>query len=110
MSTPPVVPTAPESSTDPVPRGWFQRSAVTHPILLLLGPAIAFVWLTQMASAVAGVDLMPAKLAELAVLVGLAAAITWAVDRRGASGSCLRVCSAGGWDGATCCWSRRCQC
>ena len=67
----------------PVPRGWFQRSAVTHPILLLLGPAIAFVWLTQMASAVAGVDLMPAKLAELLVLVGLAAAITWATDRRG---------------------------
>ena len=81
MSTPPI-PSPLDLSADPVPRGWFQRSAVTHPILLLLGPAIAFVWLTQMASAVAGVDLMPAKLAELAVLVGLAAAITWATDRR----------------------------
>ena len=82
MNTPAVVP-ATSGSTDPVPRGWFRRSAVTHPILLLLGPAIAFVWLTQMASAVAGIDLMPAKLAELAVLVGLTAAITWATDRRG---------------------------
>ena len=35
-----------------------------------------------MGSAVAGLDLMPAKLAELLVLVGLAAAITWATDRR----------------------------
>ncbi len=82
MSTSPVVPSSSESGTDPVPRGWFQRSAVTHPILLLLGPAIAFVWLTQMASAVAGIDLMPAKLAELVVLVGLAAVITWVTDRR----------------------------
>ncbi len=65
MSTPPTVPTSSEPGTDPVPRGWFQRAAVTHPILLLLGTAIGFVWFTQMASALAGVDLMPAKLAEL---------------------------------------------
>ena len=82
MNNPPV-PSTSDLSNDPVPRGWFQRSAVTHPILLLLGPAIAFVWLTQMASALAGVDLMPAKLAEILVLVGWAAAITWATDRRG---------------------------
>ena len=82
MSTPPDVPAISELSPDPVPRGWFQRSAVAHPILLLLGAATAFVWLTQMGSALAGLDLMPAKLAELAVLVGLAVAITWATDRR----------------------------
>ena len=35
-----------------------------------------------MGSALAGLDLMPAKLAELLVLVGLAAAITRATDRR----------------------------
>ena len=83
MNTPPVVPGTSRQSTDPVPRGWFQRSAGTHPILLLLGPSIAFVWLTQVASALAGIDLMPAKLAELVILIGWAAAITWATDRRG---------------------------
>ena len=36
-----------------------------------------------MASAVAGIDLVPAKLAELLVLLGLAAVITWVADRRG---------------------------
>jgi membrane protease YdiL (CAAX protease family) len=41
-----------------------------------------FVWLTQMGSAVAGLDLMPAKLAELLLLVGLAAAIARAADGR----------------------------
>ncbi|HET9649297.1 MAG TPA: CPBP family intramembrane glutamic endopeptidase [Microlunatus sp.] len=82
MSIPPVVPATSDRSTDPVPRGWFQRAAVAHPILLLLGAAIPFVWLTQMGSALAGVDLMPAKLAEILVLVGLAVAITWATDRR----------------------------
>lgn len=58
------------------------RSATAHPILLLLGVAIPFVWLTQLGSAVAGIDLMPAKLAELLVLVGLATAITAVSDRR----------------------------
>ncbi len=81
MNTPPVAPTA-DPSTAAVPRGWFQRSAVAHPILLLLTVSIGFVWFTQLGSAVVGVDLMPAKLAELVVLVGLAAAITWATDRR----------------------------
>jgi membrane protease YdiL (CAAX protease family) len=61
----------------------FQRSAVAHPILLLTGVAIPFVWITQLGSALAGIDLMPAKLAELLVLVGLAVAITRATDRRG---------------------------
>lgn len=83
MSTQPVAPANLLPATDPDPRGWFQRSAVLHPILLLLGVAIPFVWLTQMGSAVAGLDLMPAKLAELLVLVGLAVAITRATDRRG---------------------------
>src|SRR3954453_19070303 len=81
-STHPRVPATSDLNTDPVPRGWFQRSAVAHPILLLLSAAIPFVWLTQMGSALAGVDLMPAKLAELLVLLGLAVAITWATDRR----------------------------
>ena len=48
-----------------------------------MGLAIPFVWVTQMGSAVAGLDLMPAKLAELLVLVGLAAAISHATDQRG---------------------------
>jgi membrane protease YdiL (CAAX protease family) len=82
MSIPPVVPATSDLSSDPVPRGWFQRAAVAHPILLLVGAAITFVWLTQMGSALAGLDLMPAKLAELVVLVCLAVAITWATDRR----------------------------
>jgi membrane protease YdiL (CAAX protease family) len=82
MNIPPAVPATSELSTDPVPHGWFQRTAITHPILLLLGAATAFVWLTQMGSALAGLDLMPAKLAELLLLVGLAVAITSATDRR----------------------------
>ena len=82
MNTPRVVPADPELGTASVPRGWFQRSAVAHPILLLLGLAVPFVWVTQMGSAIAGLDLMPAKLAELLVLVGLAAAISRATDRR----------------------------
>ena len=82
MSTQPVVPADPQLGTDPVPGGWFQRAAISHPILLLLGLAIPFVWLTQMGSAFAGLDLMPAKLAELLVLVGLAVAISRATDRR----------------------------
>ena len=52
------------------------------PFSLLLALAIPFVWVTQMGSAVAGLDLMPAKLAELLLLVGLAAAIARAADRR----------------------------
>ena len=82
MSTPPATPTTADSPTDPVPRGWFRRTAVAHPIILLLGVATAFVWTTQMASALAGVDLMPAKLAELLLLVGLAIAITRISDGR----------------------------
>lgn len=83
MTTRPITPATADQPTDPVPRGWFRRTAVAHPILLLLGLATAFVWITQMASALAGVDLMPAKLAELLVLVGLAIAIARATDGRG---------------------------
>ncbi len=86
MSTPTP---APSTANHPTPAkssaespGWFRRAAVRHPLLLLLGSAIAFVWLTQLASALAGVTLMPAKLAELLVLVGLAAAITRVTDGR----------------------------
>ena len=83
MTTRPITPATADQPTDPVPRGWFRRTAVAHPILLQLGLATAFVWITQMASALAGVDLMPAKLAELLVLVGLAIAIARATDGRG---------------------------
>jgi membrane protease YdiL (CAAX protease family) len=44
--------------------------------------ATPFVWITQMGSALAGLDLMPAKLAELLLLVGLAAAIARVADQR----------------------------
>ena len=83
MTTPPITPATADQPTDPVPRGWFRRTAIAHPIILLLGLATAFVWTTQMASALAGVDLMPAKLAELLLLLGLAIAITRATDGRG---------------------------
>jgi CAAX protease family protein len=82
MNTSPLTPATADPPTDPVPRGWFRRTAVAHPIILLLGVAIPFVWITQMASALAGVDLMPAKLAELLLLVGLVIAITRATDGR----------------------------
>lgn len=82
MNTHPVAPEGPQHGPDPVPRGWFQRTAISHPILLLLAVATPFVWITQMGSAVAGLDLMPAKLAELLLLVGLATAIARAADQR----------------------------
>jgi membrane protease YdiL (CAAX protease family) len=82
MNTQPTVPVQSHLTTEPAPRGWLRRSARTHPILLLVGAAITFTWLTQVASVVAGVDLMPAKLAELLVLVGLAVAITRVTDGR----------------------------
>lgn len=82
MRTPPVVPSTSRVSGDPARPGRLRSAAITHPILLLLGTAIAFVWLTQLGSALAGLDLMPAKLAELVVLVGLAVAITRVTDRR----------------------------
>jgi uncharacterized protein len=51
-----------------------------HPIGLLLLIGTAFVWVTQMGSLLAGLDVMPAKLAEMLVLVGLA---TWISARVG---------------------------
>ena len=80
MSTRPVTSTSPSSSSA-APRGWFRRAAISHPILLLLGLAIPFGWVTQMGSAIAGLDLMPAKLAELLVLLLLAVLITKISDR-----------------------------
>ena len=82
MNIQPVVPESPEHGPDAVPRNWFQRAAISHPILLLLAVATPFVWITQMGSAVAGLDLIPAKLAELLLLVGLATAISRAADQR----------------------------
>ncbi|GAA3628605.1 lysostaphin resistance A-like protein [Microlunatus ginsengisoli] len=84
MTTPPPVPAAVEPSRPiaPGPSRWFRRAAASRPILLLAGAATAFVWITQFGSALAGLDLMPAKLAELAVLLGLAVAITAVTDRR----------------------------
>ena len=83
MTTRPVRSATSDQPTDPAPLGWFARTAIAHPIMLLLGVATVFVWTTQMTSALAGVDLMPAKLAELLVLLGLAVAITRATDGRG---------------------------
>ncbi len=75
--------TAPvQNRLDPPPRGWFGRTATSRPILLLLSLGIAFVWITQMASALLEVDLMPAKIAELLILVALAITITRAGDGR----------------------------
>jgi hypothetical protein len=68
MTTPPLTPATTDQPTDPAAGGWFRRTAIAHPIILLLGLATAFVWATQMASALMGVDLMPAKLAELLLL------------------------------------------
>jgi CAAX protease family protein len=82
MNTQPDVPRESQHEPDPVPRGWFQRAAISHPILLLLAVATPFVWITQMGSALAGLDLMPAKLAELLLLVGLTTAIARAADQR----------------------------
>ena len=80
MNTQPDVPRESQHEPDPGPRGWFQGAAVSHPILLLLAVATPFVWITQIGSALAGLDLMPAKLAELLLLVGLATAIARAAS------------------------------
>jgi membrane protease YdiL (CAAX protease family) len=76
MSTSSVSPTTAVRPVVPEPRGRLRRTATTHPVLLLLGVATVFVWVTQLGSALAGVDLMPAKAAELLVLLGLAVGIT----------------------------------
>jgi membrane protease YdiL (CAAX protease family) len=58
------------------PRSFVAR----HPIGLLLVIGTAFVWVSQMGSLLAGVDVMPAKIAEMVVLLGLA---TWISSRVG---------------------------
>jgi CAAX protease family protein len=55
---------------------------VRHPIGVLLVAGTAFVWITQMASLLAGVDVMPAKLGEIVVLLGLAVWISAKVGGR----------------------------
>jgi uncharacterized protein len=49
---------------------------------VLLAVTIPFVWITQMGSLLAGVDVMPAKIAELVVLLGTATWISYRVGRR----------------------------
>jgi membrane protease YdiL (CAAX protease family) len=66
------------------PRSFVAR----HPIGLLLVAGTAFVWVTQMGSLLAGVDVMPAKLAELVVLLGLA---TWITARVGGRAEVRRL-------------------
>jgi membrane protease YdiL (CAAX protease family) len=52
--------------------GALRRFVARHPIGVLLVAGTAFAWATQMASLLAGVDVLPAKAAELLVLLGLA--------------------------------------
>jgi membrane protease YdiL (CAAX protease family) len=59
-----------------------------HPIAVLLVTAIAFVWATQMASLLAGVEVMPAKLGELVVLL---AGATWITSRIGGRAAVKRL-------------------
>jgi uncharacterized protein len=65
-------------SSSPTPPSFLAR----HPIAVLLVVGMAFVWITQMASLLAGVDVMPAKLGELVVLLGLATWISSVVGGR----------------------------
>src|SRR3954451_12662843 len=53
-----------------------------HPVAVLLVASTAFVWVTQMGSLLAGVDVMPAKIAEGLVLLGLAVGISSVVGGR----------------------------
>jgi uncharacterized protein len=70
------------ADTSPENQGWLRRTATEHPIALLLLVATPFVWITQMGSLIAGLNVMPAKLAELLVLVGLAILISRITDGR----------------------------
>jgi uncharacterized protein len=59
------------------------RSLVArHAVAVLLTVGIAFVWITQLGSLLAGVDVMPAKIAELVVLLGGATWISYRVGGR----------------------------
>ena len=59
------------------------RSLVArHPVAVLLTVGIAFVWVTQLGSLLAGADVMPAKIAELVVLLGGATWISYRVGGR----------------------------
>jgi uncharacterized protein len=69
-------PALPPPTADGSGPGWFRRTARARPVLLLAIVSVAFVWLTQMASVLAGLDLVPAKIAELVLLLVLAVIIT----------------------------------
>jgi membrane protease YdiL (CAAX protease family) len=58
------------------PEDQHRSFVVRHPVAVLLVIGIGFVWVTQLASLLAGVDVMPAKIGELVVLLGVATAIT----------------------------------
>jgi membrane protease YdiL (CAAX protease family) len=61
---------------------------VRHPLAVLLVVGIAVVWVTQAASLLAGVDVMPAKIGELVLLLALATLIT---IRTGGAGAVRRL-------------------
>src|SRR5919202_1019195 len=63
-------------------QGSSRSFVVRHPIGVLLVAGTAFVWITQMASLLAGADVMPAKLGEIVVLLGLAVWISARVGGR----------------------------
>jgi uncharacterized protein len=60
------------------PRSFVAR----HPIAVLLVVGTAFVWITEMGSLLAGINVMPAKAAEIVVLLGLAIWISSVVGGR----------------------------
>jgi membrane protease YdiL (CAAX protease family) len=59
-----------------------------HPVGVLLGVSVPVVLATQAASLLAGVDVMPAKIGELVLLLGLA---WWITSRVGGPGSVRRL-------------------
>jgi uncharacterized protein len=70
--------TRPDNPVVATPRSFVAR----HPVAVLLAVGIAFVWITQMGSLLAGVDVMPAKIAELVVLLGGATWICYVIGGR----------------------------
>jgi membrane protease YdiL (CAAX protease family) len=72
------------TSTTTASRTGLRGLAVRHPVATLLVGAIAFTWITQAISLLAGWPVMPAKLGELVVLIGGAITITaWTHGRPG---------------------------
>lgn len=75
--------------TDEARTGVRRRPLVTrHPVAVLLVGATVFVWATQAASLLAGVDVMPAKIGEIVMLL---AGATWITARVGGRGAVRRL-------------------